>query len=692
MEGSLFSVNQTVKLSSLNPIHRHLPQRIPLSTLQKAKTFNHAKQLHAFSLKADVLTHHMVYIKLLSLYTDPNINHLCYAESFFPQIPNPTVVAWNLIIKCYVHNQRSNDALCFFRDMILDDNAPDNFTLPSVIKGCAKLNAIQEGKQIHGLGVKLGFSCDMYVLSSLVNMYAKCGEIVLARSVFDQMDVKDLVSWNSLIDGYCRCGEIEVALKLFDQMPERDLFSWTVLVDGLSKSGNVKAARDVFDRMPERNLVSWNAMINGYMKVGEVELAEELFNRMPDRNLITWNSIISGYVSNERFMEAVKYFKEMLKSSLTPNQVTLVSALSAVSGLAVLSIGGCIHSYLTKRNFELDGVLGTSLIDMYSKCGSIRCALGVFKQIARKKLGHWTAVIVGLGLHGMATEAFGFFSEMIKIGLKPNAITFIGILNACSHAGLVSDGRHYFDLMTKEYKITPTVEHYGCLVDVLCRAGQIREARRVIEIMPMKPNKVIWMSLLGAARNHGDIDSAEYAAEHLIEVAPYAVGCYVLLSNIYAAAKRWDKVSHIRELMKQHGIRKDPGSSSIEHNGRLNEFIVGDKAHPETNEIYVKLAEMRENLKCKGHTPDTSQVLLCIEGEKEKENELGTHSERLAIAYGLINVKSGPIRVIKNLRVCNDCHAVIKLLSEIYDREIIVRDNSRFHHFKGGTCSCMDYW
>ncbi|XP_010045870.2 pentatricopeptide repeat-containing protein At5g48910 [Eucalyptus grandis] len=237
------------------------------------------------------------------------------------------------------------------------------------------------------------------------------------------------------------------------------------------------------------------------------------------------------------------------------------------------------------------------------------------------------------------------------------------------------------------------MEHYGCLVDLLCRAGHVKEAKYVINTMPMKPNKVMWMSLLSGSRIQGNQKVGEYAAQHLIELAPETIGCYVVLSNIYAAAGKWDKVSQVREMMKKKGIRKEPGCSSIEHKGMLHEFLVGDKSHPQTEQIYSKLTEMREKLKLAGHVPDTSQVLLCIEEEEERETELENHSERLAIAFGLINVYPGsPIRIMKNLRVCNDCHSITKLLSCIYEREIIVRDNSRFHHFKSGSCSCNDFW
>ncbi|KAM1512599.1 hypothetical protein PS1_024606 [Malus domestica] len=680
---------------SLSLLHQPFlsPQTLnPFSLLQTCKTLQEAEQHHALFLKTGTFSHPSVASHFLSLYADPKINNLEYARSVFDQIDQPTLVSWNILIKGYVGNQRSHDAIVLFYELV-HELVPDNFTVPCVIKGCARLNAIEEGKQIHGLVLKIGLGLDKFVQSSLVNLYSKCGEIGLARKVFDQMRDRDLVTWNSLVDGYARCGEVEVAMELFDQMQERDLFSWTVLVDGLSKCGKVEMAREVFDRMPNRNLVSWNAMINGYMKAGDFEMARQLFSGMPAKDVITWNSMIAGYEFNGRFMEALELFQEILKEDIMPSHATLVSALSAVSGLAILSKGRWIHSFMVKNGFELDGVLGTSLIDMYSKCGSIENAVAVFRAIHRKKLGHWTSIIVGLGMHGMADQVLELFLEMRKNGIQPHAITFIGVLNACSHSGLVDLGRYYFNLMTNDYGIEPTFEHYGCFVDILCRAGCLEEAKNVIENMPMKPNKVIWMSLLSGARNHRNVKLGDFAARHLIEFSPDTIGCYVVLSNLYAAADQWEKVSQVREMMRKKGVKKDPGCSSIEHRGVLHEFIVGDKSHPRTEEIYSKLSEIREKLKSVGHVPDTSQVLLCLEEEKEKEAELENHSERLAIAFGLINSEAGsPIRIIKNLRVCSDCHSVTKHLSSIYNREIIVRDNSRFHHFRNGSCSCKNFW
>ncbi|KAK9155346.1 hypothetical protein Sjap_002826 [Stephania japonica] len=682
------------QLTPSQSIQPSLQTKTHISILQTCTTPQKLHQLHALTIKTATFHHISVSSRVLALSADPKIGNFDYATSVFDRIEHPNSFTWSTIIKCSVENHRSDYAIVLFCELLQESVVePGSYVFPSVIKGCAQICAIEEGKQIHGLVLKTGFGSDLYVRSSLVSFYCKCGEIGSARALFERLERKDLVSCNAMLGGYVKVGEVSAAQRLFDEMPERDSFSWTVLIDGYSKCGKVEFAREIFDRMPSRSLVSWNAMINGLMKSGEFESAHELFNMMPRRNIVTWNVMVAGYECNGLFAEALEVFEFMLEVGEKPDNATVVSALAAVSGSALLEKGRWIHSYMDRNGFKLDGVLGTSLIEMYSKSGSIESALTVFHSISKKKLEHWTAIIVGLGVHGMADYSLKLFTEMQRSGVKPNAITLVGLLSGCSHAGLIKEGCQYFNLMKRDYGIEPAIEHYGCLVDLLCRAGHLEEAKSFIDDMPMKPNKVIWMSLLSGCKNHGNVEIGEYAAKHVMDVEPDTIGCYVLLSNMYAATGQWDKVSTVREMMKETGIRKEPGCSLIEHDGAVYEFVAGDRSHPQNEDIYAKVYEMQEKLKSNRHIPDTAQVLLCIEGEKEKEAELATHSERLAIAFGLLNVEPGrPIRVIKNLRVCNDCHSVTKLLSSIYNCEIIVRDNRRFHHFKNGSCSCMDHW
>jgi pentatricopeptide repeat protein len=295
-------------------------------------------------------------------------------------------------------------------------------------------------------------------------------------------------------------------------------------------------------------------------------------------------------------------------------------------------------------------------------------------------------------MHGQGDEALALFSQMQKAGLKPDAISFIAVLSACSHAGLVDEGREYFNRMSQDYCITPKVEHYSCMADLLGRAGHLGEAVELIDNMPLKPSIQAWGTLLSACRINGNVELAEYLAERIFDIDPENEAYHVLLSNIYAAAGRWDDVTKLRAMMKDSGLKKTPGCSLIQVRNRVYSFLVGDRSHPQSEKIYEMLENLSRQMKEAGYVPDTNVVLHNVE-EEVKEDMLSCHSEKLAIAFGLINISPvAPIRIIKNLRVCGDCHSATKFISKIVKREIVVRDANRFHHFKDGLCSCGDYW
>lgn len=348
--------------------------------------------------------------------------------------------------------------------------------------------------------------------------------------------------------------------------------------------------------------------------------------------------------------------------------------------------------YMLKVGLTGNMHASNSLLDLYAKCGSIREAQKVFEELEEKSVVSWTCIIVGLAVNGFGKKALELFKQMERERLVPTEITFVGVLYACSHCGMVDDGFEYFRRMKEEYGIMPQIEHYGCMVDLLGRAGKVKEAYEYIRKMPMQPNAVIWRTLLGACTIHGHLALGEVARTHLLELEPRHSGDYVLLSNLYASERRWSDVQKVRKTMLKEGVRKTPGYSLVELGNRVYEFVMGDRSHPQSEQVYAKLAEITKLLRLEGYVPHTVNVLADIE-EEEKENALSYHSEKIAIAFMLINTPSGtPIRVVKNLRVCADCHLAIKLISKVYSREIIVRDRSRFHHFSDGSCSCNDYW
>ncbi|GKV06409.1 hypothetical protein SLEP1_g18307 [Rubroshorea leprosula] len=623
-------------------------------------------------------------------------------------------------------------AVKFYVRMILSGVMPNSFTFPFLIKSCTKFRGTSEAAQIHAHVLKLGLGSDAFVHTSLINMYAQIGDLGDAQLVFDKSPLRDAVSYTALITGNASRGYLNNARKLFDEMPAKDVISWNAMIAGYAQMGRYKEALDFFQEMRRANVMpnestlvtvlsacahsgflelgeeirEWieenglssnlhlvNALIDMYSKCGELSTAQDLFVGLQQRNVISWNVIIGGYTHMSEYKEALNLFRKMLQLNVEPTEVTFLSILPACASLGALDIGKWIHAYIDKNFQNLNNSsLWTSLIDMYAKCGSIEAAKQVFKNMEGKSLASWNAMISGLAMHGQAGPVFELFSRMTREGFKPDEITFVGLLSACSHAGLLDTGRQYFNSMIKDYNIAPELQHYGCMIDLLGRAGLFGEAESLIKDMSMNPDSVIWGSLLGACRVHRRVAYAESVAKHLFELQPENHGAYILLSNIYAGAGRWDDVARIRTLLNDKGMKKVPGCSSIEVDSFVHEFLVGDRVHPQSKEIYEMLDEIDARLEKAGFVPDTSEVLYDMD-EEWKEGALSHHSEKLAIAFGLISTKPGTtIRIVKNLRVCGNCHSATKLISKIFNREIIARDRNRFHHFKDGFCSCKDYW
>lgn len=594
------------------------------------------------------------------------------------------------------------------------------------------MDSTQVGEQVHGQVLKLGLDSDAFVHTSLINMYAQTSQLGKARLVFDISPLRDAVSYTALITGYISIGYMESARELFDEIPVRDVVSWNAMIAGYVQAGQYEDALAFFKEMIEANVVpnestlvtvlsgcsqsgslemgkwvrSWiddhglgfnihivNALIDMYSKCGDLDTASDLFKGLEQRDVISWNVMIGGYTHMSCHKEALGLFQRMLQSNIEPTDVTFLSILPACASLGALDLGKWIHAYIDKNFQYSDNIsIWTSLIDMYAKCGSIEAAQQVFNSMKHRSLASWNAMISGLAMHGLAEKALELFSRMTNEGYKPDNITFVGVLSACSHAGLLDLGRQYFSSMVQDYAISPDLQHYGCMVNLLGRAGLFDEAEALIQNMEMKPDGAIWGSLLGACRVHKRVELGESVAKHLFELEPENPGVYVLLSNIYAGAGRWDDVARIRTLLNNKGMKKVPGCSSIEVDRVVHEFLVSDKVHPRCKEIYDMLNEVDTLLEKAGFVPDTSEVLQDMD-EEWKEGALSHHSEKLAIAFGLISTKPGTtIRIVKNLRVCGNCHSATKLISKIFNREIIARDRNRFHHFKDGSCSCNDFW
>ncbi|KAL2536696.1 Pentatricopeptide repeat-containing protein [Forsythia ovata] len=445
---------------------------------------------------------------------------------------------------------------------------------------------------------------DLYVVNTLMRLYGVCGRIEDVRKVFDESPQWDLVSWTTLIQGYVDNGLWQEGVKLFFDMCEAgyraDEKMMAVVISAFAKLGDLSLGRKLHEYICNQgvnfDVYVGNSLVDMYLKCGDIESACKVFNQMPVRNVVSWNSMILGLADSGDYEEALRVFRKMLRKGIEPDEVTLVGVLNSCANLGVLELGKWIHAYVDKNRNEVDGFIGNALIDMYAKCGSIDNALEVFEDIKRKDVYTYTAVIGGLAMHGKGEMALKLFSEMCELGIQPNKVTFIGVLTACCHAGLVDEGRRHFAEMSKLYNIKPTTEHYGCIVNLLGRAGLISEAAEYVENMPIKPDVLIWGSLLGACRIHGKLDLAERVMKKLIKVEPEEDGTYVLMSNIYASEKKWRDAFHLRKRMKKGKIKKIPGCSSIDLDGVVYEFRRGDKAHAKSKEIYMLLDKMKHHL------------------------------------------------------------------------------------------------
>ncbi|XP_030543081.1 pentatricopeptide repeat-containing protein At3g22690-like [Rhodamnia argentea] len=666
-------------------------------------------------------------------------------RQLFGEFPERDVVAWNTMISCYVRMGMSRESLDLFGRLLADGVEPDEITMVSLVSACAKMRDLEMGEKMHLYIDENNLELGGTLLNCLADMYMKCGNMEKAREVLGGSEAEDdVVSWTTLLCGYVKSDRMDEAEKLFDRMTERNLISWTTMtsayvragrypeslelfitmmlddvmpdevalvtaltacvnmegfdigrsihsfivkrgmtVEGMlgnsllslyAKFGRLDDAYSIFQRLPCRTVVSWNSMLDGFCRAGDVGKARGFFDEIPEKDLISWNTMIGCYTRSRLAQESFELFHLMQSSEVKPDQITLANMLSTCASVGALSHGTWIHLYIQKNQIQLDHILGTALVDMYGKCGSVEKATELFSKIKDRTMCLWTAMIGAYALEGQARKAADLFSKMEATGMKPDHVTFIALLSACSHGGLIDEGYQYFHKMKNEYRIAPGIQHYGCMVDLLGRSGHLKEALELIHSMPVEADIVIWSSFMRACETHQNVELAEYAHKRLIEINPTNDAAHVLLSKIYVRAGRWDDASLIRTKLHELGIRKHPGCSMIEQNGAVHEFRAEDFSNPRSPEIYSMLGEIEGRL------------------QKERHDTLSHHSERLAVAFGLISSKNRTIRIVNNLRICGDCHSFMKFVSLSYEREIILRDNYRFHRFNDGQCSCREYW
>lgn len=673
-----------------------------LHCCSKVGALEEGKQIHGYVLKFALESDLLVSNSLINMYS--RNNRLELARRVFGLMQDHNLSSWNSIISAYATHGYLNDAWNVLKEMessdvkhdiitwncLLSGHAlhgshkavlkilrrmqvvgfrPNSSSITSVLQAVIELGILNFGREIHGYVTRNELDFDAYVVTSLLDMYVKHNDIGKANAVFSCMKNKrNIVAWNTLISGYSFKGLFDDARKLMNEMEE----------EGITP-----------------DLVTWNSLISGYSMWGKDDEALGLIHQVKSSgmspNVVSWTALVSGSSQNGSYRESLEFFSQMQREGIRPNSVTLSSLLRNCGGLSLLQKGKEIHSFSIKNGFIEDVFVATALIDMYCKSGNLKAAYEVFERIENKTLATWNCLIMGFAIYGLGKEVVSLFEQMLGADIIPDAITFTAVLSGSKNSGLVNEGWKYFDSMSSVYGIIPTIEHYSCMVDLLGRAGYLDEAWDFMQSMPLKPDATIWGALLGSCRIHKNIQLAEIASKKLFELEPYNSANYVLMLNLYAMFDRWGDVERIKDLMSDIGVKNGQVWSWVEIDQIIHVFCAGEN-HPDEGEIYYELYHLVSEMKKLGYKPDVKCVYQNID-DSEKEKVLLSHTEKLAITYGLIKSRSiTPIRVIKNSRICPDCHTAAKYMSLVKNREIFLRDGSRFHHFSEGKCSCNDCW
>ncbi|XP_025685412.1 pentatricopeptide repeat-containing protein At4g33170 [Arachis hypogaea] len=672
---------------------------VMLSVVASEKNINMGKQIHGVVVKMESDRVVSVANSLLNMYM--KAGSIDYAKIVFSQMKEKDLISWNTIISGCTRGGSVELSISFFVNLLRSCLLPDQFTIASVLRACSSLKeGVYFSRQIHTYAIKAGIIYDSFVSTALIDAYSKSGKMEEAELLFRIHDGFDLASWNAMMHGYIVSKCYHKALELFIQMHGSGEQGDQITLANAAKAAGCLVGLEqgkqlhaiAIKRIFNLDLFVISGILDMYLKCGEMESACKVFSKIPSPDDVAWTTMISGCVDNGYEEHALFTYHQMRLAGVQPDEYTFATLVKASSLLTALEQGRQIHANVIKLNCALDPFVMTSLVDMYAKCGNIEDAYRLFKKMNMKSIASWNAMIVGLAQHGNAKEALNLFKDMKSKDEMPDRVTFIGVLSACSHSGLVSEAYENFYSMQRDHRIEPEIEHYSCLVDALSRAGRIKEAEKVISSMPFEASASMYRTLLNACRVQGDKVKGKHVAETLLTLEPSDSAAYVLLSNIYRAANQWESAVSARNMMRRVNVKKDPGFSWIDIKNKVHLFVAGDRSHEEADLIYNKVDHIMKRIKEEGYVPDTDFALVDIE-EEEKESALYYHSEKLAIAYGIVRTPpSIPLRVIKNLRVCGDCHNAIKYMSKAFQREIVVRDANRFHHFRSGICSCGDYW
>ncbi|KAK6118692.1 hypothetical protein DH2020_047605 [Rehmannia glutinosa] len=623
------------------------------------------------------------------------------SEKIFESMPVRDLVSWNSMISGYVSARDGWGSLICLQKMRKSGLKLDRFSYVSGLGACGLEGCLLSGKEIFCQVLRNGLELDSMIQSSLIDMFGKCGEVDYAERFCDKIAQKNIVVWNAMIGAYALNDKSFESFTCLEKMQDDenvkpDTITLINLLPSCSKLGALLKGKAIHGHAIRKgylcHLVLETSLVDMYGKCGSVSLSERVFFHMKERNLVSWNAMIAAYVQSSNYREAIELFLTLQNEPCVPDETTFVSILNAYAEIALPNEGKQIHCHISKSGISSGTFVSNAVIHMYAKCGDLEAARKVFDGMLFKDLVSWNTIIMAYAIHGFGGYCFGLFSDMTNEGYKPNESTFVSLLTACSIVGLVDEGWKYFDLMKREYGLDPGIEHYGCMLDLLGRDGNLDRAKSLIEEMPLKPTPRIWGSLLAASRHHKNIELAEFAANNIFAFDNDNTGCYVLLMNMYAEVGRWDDVERVRRLMKKRGFERTTGCSVVECNGKTYTFSNYDKSHTESNVIYNVLDILSRKIGEEARSCSVSKFkppdLL-----KATSNSPMCHSVRLAVCFGLISTSVGePVLVRKNIRICEDCHSATKKISEITNREIVVGDSKIYHRFKDGRCSCGDYW
>lgn len=658
------------------------------------------------------------------------------AMQVFGEMPVRDAASWNTLISGLVQGLQFDRVFEVFRDMQAGGFGADQFSLSSVLASAAEVCGCGSGKEIHAHALRIGFESNLSVNNALIGFYTKCGSIENVVGLFERMPMRDVFSWTGMVTGFMQFGLVESAQEVFDQMPERNCVTYNALLAGFSQNGEGLRALKLFRQMVEDRMElsdftltsavnscavlsqvdvceqihgfvvkvgfgsnAWieAALLDMYTKCGRMADAQKMFDQwMHDQSRsIAWTSLIHGYARIGKPEEALSLFCTMqVEEDVIIDEVTLATVLSICGALGFEKKGKQIHACIIKFGFISDLGVGNAIVSMYSKCGNMKDAVKIFNLMSKRDTVSWNALISGYLLDRQGDMALSVWTKMEKMGINPNAITFVSVLLSCKHtkSNSVDTCRRLFLSMGSCYGVEPSAEHYAAMVDVLGYWNCFEEAEKLIENMPFKPNALVWRALLDSCRLRSKISVGKRAAQRILALEPQDPSMYILASNLYSASGRWHCSERLREEMRAKGLHKNPARSWVIHHNTIHSFYARDRSHPQTKDIYRGLEILILECMKVGYVPDTSFVLHEVE-EYQKKDFLFYHSAKLAVTYGLLMTAPGrPVRVVKNIHLCGDCHMFLKYVSVATGREISLRDTTGFHCFRSGECSCGDYW